>query len=238
MTEQENMTDDELNSLFLSAGSADEYRLKKLSFVPDVIYDIGADVGSITMFAAANFPLTKIVAVEPNPWSFKRLVTNAQQLGYSNVFPVQKALGQGEMFEPQPTTPPLHWMVVNRDHPCWHENLQPSKIQSVSLAELYNVHRGKKYVVKMDCESAELFAITEKKSKQVILNSGYFAAELHVWAQCGSCVPHVAETLYRFIFELAQSHTVWTKCYGACIHVWAKNRKFTSGEATTNDTTN
>ena len=71
------MTDDEQEALYLNAGRADEYKLRRMGFEPDVLYDIGADCGSVTMFAHSIFPQTKIVSVEPNPWSFPRLAKNA-----------------------------------------------------------------------------------------------------------------------------------------------------------------
>jgi hypothetical protein len=34
----------------------------------------------------------------------------------------------------------------------------------------------------------------------------------------------VVDDLMRFLFWLAQTHTIGTYAYGACMHVWAKRR--------------
>lgn len=216
------MTDEEQVALFLAAGASDEYRLATLGFEPDVIYDIGADVGSVTLFAHTAYPNTTIIAVEPNPWSYPRLVTNAD--GIPEIVPVREAIGQGQLYEAGPQTEPLHWMVVGRDAPSWHEGLVPTNVPAVMLNDLHDRYGGERYVVKMDCESGEFAALTHEPSCQMIINSAFFAAELHIWARDGNDVPKVADTIWRFFFRLAQTHTLFTKCYGACIHVWAKKR--------------
>ncbi len=216
------MTDQEQNELFLAAGIADEYRLTKLAFKPDVIYDIGADVGSITMFAAKTFPSARIIAVEPNPWSYPRLVENAKKT--PNIIPLNRALGQGQLYEPSQCEGPLHWLVCNKDAPAWNDRMVPCSTPPVMLDELHALYGGKQYIVKMDCESAEYMALTHEPSTQVILNASYFAAELHVWADTQKKMYEVVDVLGRFLFRLAQTHTIYTKQYGACIHVWADKR--------------
>ncbi len=216
------MTDDEAATIIANAALCDEYRLGTLGFEPDVIYDIGADVGSITFHAHKLYPNAKIVAVEPNPWSFPRLEKNAD--GVENVIPVRAAIGQGQLYEAGPQTEPLHWMVVGNGAPTWHEGLVKTDVSAIMLNDLHSQYGGERYVVKMDCESGEFAALTHEPSRQMIIDSAFFAAELHVWAREGRDVTMVADTIWRFFWRLAQTHTIFTKCYGACIHVWAKKR--------------
>ncbi len=215
------MTDEEQVTLFLSAGASDEYRLATLGFEPDVIYDIGADVGSITMFARKTYPNAKIIAVEPNPWSYPRLCENA--VGWPNILPVCAAIGMGEMYEPREAEP-LHWSVVSDVAPSWHDGMVPSASRAVTLAELYDQHGGEQYVVKIDIEGGEYGIVTHPQSRQVILDSAYFAAEFHFWGATQEKMDTVVEALMRFLFDLAQTHTYRTYAYGACLHVWAKKR--------------
>ena len=215
------MTDDEQEALFLAAGPGDEYKFSKISFEPDVIYDIGADVGSITLFVADLFPNTKIVAVEPNPWSFPRLTKNAA--GIHNIVAVNAAVGQGPMFEPDQCEP-LHWMVVSRDAPAWNNSLVPATVPAIGLDELHTQHGGERYAVKVDVEGGEVEMMRHEPSRQVLLNSAYFAAELHFWGQTRAQMMAAYDTVSRFFFELAQTHTLYTYSYGACGHVWAKRR--------------
>ena len=223
VSEKTRMTDEEQVALFLAAGASDEYRLATLGFEPDVIYDIGADVGSITMFAHTTYPNAKIIAVEPNPWSYPRLEANAADI--PEIVPVCAAIGQGEQWQAGPDCPgPLHWMVVARDAPTWTELLVPSDVRSITLGKLYGKHGGRQYVVKLDIESAEYGIVTDPNSRQVILDSAYFAAEFHLWGTTHELMLRVVDTLMRFLFDLAQTHTIYTKHYGACIHVWATRR--------------
>ena len=215
------MTDDDEIALYLSAGPSDEYELAGIGFEPDVIYDIGADVGSVTMFAHATYPNAKIVAVEPNPWSFPRLQENAADI--PQIVPVYAAIGRGQMYEPV-KAPPLHWMVVEKGAPTWTTEMVPSPGTSITLDELHSMHGGNRYVVKMDCEGAEYDILMHPFSRQMVFNSSYFAAEFHFWGSTHDKMHVVVEELMRFQFELAQTHTIYTYSYGACAHIWAKRR--------------
>jgi hypothetical protein len=44
----------------------DCYRLRQLDFVPDIVFDIGANVGTFTRHARSLWPRAVIVAVEPD----------------------------------------------------------------------------------------------------------------------------------------------------------------------------
>jgi FkbM family methyltransferase len=60
----------------------------------DVAYDVGANVGLYTLLMAkAVGDQGQVVAFEPEPKCFARLIENARLNGLSNVFPVPKALG-------------------------------------------------------------------------------------------------------------------------------------------------
>jgi FkbM family methyltransferase len=216
------MTDEEQESLYLNAGRSDEYKFRRIGFVPDTVYDIGADCGSVTMFVQSLFPNAKIVAVEPNPWSFPRLAKNSAC--FPLIVPVNAAVGTGPMFEPPTCESPLQWLVVDSSAAAYDETWPVSKVPSVTLAELYAQHGGERYAVKVDCETAEVGIMRHAASRQVLLNSSYFAAELHFWGRTHELMMEAVDTINRFLFELAQTHTLYTYSYGACGHVWAKRR--------------
>ena len=217
------MTDDERQEqVFLLAGLSDEYKLRKIGFTLDVLYDIGADCGSVTMFAHSIFPDTRIVAVEPNPWSFSRLAKNAADI--PQIVPINAAIGQGPLFQPAGEVGPLHWLVVDRDSPTWDNKLVPAAVQAIGLDELYSQHGGERYAVKVDIEGGEVAMIRHEPSRNVLINSSYFAAELHYWGSTREGMMEGVDTINRFLFELAQTHTIYSYNYGACGHVWAKRR--------------
>lgn len=215
------MTDEEQEAVFLATGVADEYKFSKLGFAPDVIYDIGADCGSVTMFAHSLFPQTKIVAVEPNPWSYPRLVANFKDI--PQVIPLRAAVGRGTMYE-APWADPLHWMAVSSTAPSLCNGCVESDIQGMMLDELYARYGGKRYVVKMDCEGAEYEVLMHEPSRKMVFASAYFAAEFHFWGNTQDLIDMVVRDLMRFLFDLAQTHTIYTYAYGACMNVWAKQR--------------
>ncbi len=216
------LSEQEQADIMKGAAALDEYRLGKLTFTPDVIYDIGADFGTITLTAHGLYPEAKIIAVEPNLWSYPRLIKNTKNI--PEIIPIRAALGQGKLYEAGPQTKPLHWMVVNRDAPTWRENLIPCDVPAVMLDDLYAKYGGENYVVKMDCESGEFAAINHEPSRQMIINSSFFAAELHLWGTTHEAMMEVVETTQKFLFLLAQTHTIYMKYYGACMHVWADKR--------------
>ena len=49
----------------------DCYALRRLAFAPEVIFDIGANVGAFTSYARFMFPHAKIISVEPDPRNFE-----------------------------------------------------------------------------------------------------------------------------------------------------------------------
>ncbi len=215
------MTDDEQEQLFLNVGTTDEYLLGKIGFVPDVVYDIGADVGSVTTLAHRLYPSAKIVAVEPNPWSYPRLAKRFQDV--PQVIPIRAAVGVGPLYEPIKAEP-LHWLVVGREAPTWNPAWPLSDVPAVMLDELYAQHGGERYVVKMDCESAEQAVVTHEPSRKMIFGSAYFCAEFHFWGHTHDKMLGAIDDLTRFLFWLGQTHTIYTYSYGACMHVWAKRR--------------
>lgn len=216
------MTDDEQEALFLEAGPHDEYRFSKIGFVPDVIYDIGADCGSVTLHLHRLFPESRIIAVEPNPWSFARLAKNAA--GIPQIVPVNAAIGEGKLYEPPPPVLPSHWLVVERNAPTWSPEWVSSAVPAATLAELRAKYGGERYAVKVDIEGGEVVIMRHEASRKALLESHYFAAELHYWGRTHELMLEGNDTINRFLFDLAQTHTIYRYEYGACGHVWAKRR--------------
>ncbi len=63
------------------------------SFGPhDIFYDIGANIGIYTLYAASLLPASMIYAVEPDPRNYKRLRENVEKNGYHHVQCYQVAM--------------------------------------------------------------------------------------------------------------------------------------------------
>lgn len=82
--------------LFREICVGDCYHLRQVSFVPDVVLDIGANVGTFTSYARFLFPSATIVAVEPDPRNWELLLKHTSHL--PDVWHLKAALGTGELW--------------------------------------------------------------------------------------------------------------------------------------------
>ena len=57
-------------SIYHEVVERDVYKLQSLVFPPEVIFDIGANLGIYTLYAHRRFPRATVVAVEPHPANF------------------------------------------------------------------------------------------------------------------------------------------------------------------------
>lgn len=75
-----------------SKGSKDRRFLETMDFRDKTIYDVGAYIGLLTIFFAKKVGTKgKVIAFEPNPENFSKLLINTA--GYSNVTPFNVGLG-------------------------------------------------------------------------------------------------------------------------------------------------
>ena len=223
---------------FIAGGTGDEYRLRSLGFTPDVIYDIGADVGSMTLFAHGLWPEARIVAVEPFGPSYERLLRHVE--GIPQITAIHAAIGKSPLWEPLVTTEQvpgfaLHWLVVDVDSPirrAWSSvGWVPSSVPAVTLSDLYAQYGGQQFIVKTDCEGAETAIMDDPASTEIVRQSAYFACELHGWnIGLGAC-PWGQATLgarmMAWLFDLANDRTMDCWIGGACIHAWSKRKDVT-----------
>jgi FkbM family methyltransferase len=61
---------------------------------PEVLFDLGANIGVTTLVALCMWPECQIVAVEPDPKTFEKLARNVSE--YANVLLVRAAVGSAE----------------------------------------------------------------------------------------------------------------------------------------------
>ncbi len=172
----------------------DEYKLLTLDFVPDVIIDIGANVGVFTYLARALFPQALIVAVEPHPANFAALSENAPK---GRVVLLEKALGFGQVWrypdlhttdDSQTTTGETYiseefgyTLPDIEGHP-----LDAVPTEGVMLDALYAeyVRPSQRLLIKIDCEGAENVLFSHQPSMDVLRKADFITMELHpYWAE-------------------------------------------------------
>lgn len=150
----------------------DGFEQEELSFVKntlkkgDFFLDIGSNVGLFSLFASqAVGKEGKVIAFEPSPLIFKRLLENSQLNGCENI--IAKNIGlsnnEGEM----------SFYVSDNGHDAWN-SFAPSKDNKLKIVitvpvstldlELSNVDKSKISLVKIDVEGWEKFVLQGGKS--------------------------------------------------------------------------
>jgi len=209
--------------------TCDMYHLRQVTFQPDVIFDIGANVGVFSRFARELFPKAHIVAVEPHP---QNLEVFKQFTHDSNLSLVEAALGRGPVF--RATT------AVNGAHECYlsaglgyplevMENavrnglgLEASMVPVVTVRDL--VWRfwkpTMKALMKIDCEGGENAIWDDPPSLVALSLMDYLCLELHDYAISGNEVEKVREVTTQVLCWLAQTHD----CQRDGVYFWATRR--------------
>lgn len=171
----------------------DTYKLRSLRFQPDVIFDIGANVGVFTTYARILFPDARIVAIEPHYANFRQLCDNVPP---SNVVFLNQALGLGSMWrypdirntdDLQTTTAETYISSGSgyqlpdiQGHP-----LVESPIRGVMLDSLFAefTRPDQRVIVKIDCEGAENVLFCHPPSIEALCGADFVTMELHpYWA--------------------------------------------------------
>ncbi len=117
---------------------------------PKVIVDLGAHFGDTALYYHARFPEAKIIAVEPAPDNFARLIENTK--GIVNIVPVQAAVSDhnGELI--------LHVMPSSLGNSLAKrpESTDTVKVPAMTLETLFTAHHITTVdLLKFDIEGAE-----------------------------------------------------------------------------------
>ena len=216
------VTQTEIDAMIFGS-SLDEYGLKDVPFVPDVFYDIGANIGGVTLLAAELFPNTKIIAVEPQPDNYAAMLQVTGHL--PNVVRLNKALGLGPVYQVPESPGTGNWIFVNETGPSYTESMIPADVESVTLSALMEEYGGDKVIVKLDCESGELMVLYHEPSKQALLSASWIGIEFHLWGATHELHEQVVRDVTMFLYELAKTHNVKADLHGECVNLIAGRRE-------------
>lgn len=129
------------------------YRLPALDLPPGaVVLDIGAHVGVVSCYLSKRFPQARIIAFEPHPENFARLVRNLDTNGCHNVF-----------CYPSAVTADGRPLLLHGDHTintgsysAWAGGQDQARVPSVAIADIWRDERLTDVaLLKLDCEGAE-----------------------------------------------------------------------------------
>jgi len=157
----------------------DEYKLKTINFEDDdVVIDIGANVGCISIYLAKKYPNIKIYAYEAHPVNYECLLENIKLNEVDNVIPFNNAVFSKTGRKLNITldlgnTGSSSLYVNNVKNSC--------DIETISFDDIVlNNNIEKIKLLKIDCEGAE-YEIIESSNKMKELEIENFSAEIHTF---------------------------------------------------------
>jgi len=165
----------------------DIYKLQSLvALPPDVVFDIGANIGVFTHYARKLFPNAWVVAVEPHPENFAIL---KEYTPPEKTVLLHKAIGTGQVFR-HPDVQSQDRSEVSAGESYFSTGFgyvpptidhHPVEVPAVMLDELYHtyVRPGQRLAIKIDCEGAENILFAHPPSVEVLQKADFLAMELH-----------------------------------------------------------
>lgn len=172
----------------------------------DFIIDIGANIGVATIFSKTMFPLTKVIAIEPDQDNFACLEKNTSFI--SGVYRENKAIGNNKkynIFSPKNKSQ-RHRFIDKYTKPNNSGNINGISLKNIF--DKYNV-TGTKYFIKSDCESAEQYFINDLYFEQAVKNSEVFFMEIHFYSKHNSIFKTTWKEYNDWIYDnFSNTHTI------------------------------
>ncbi len=121
---------------------------------PEVILDVGANIGLASIYFANKFPKARIIAIEPETSNFEVLKKNVSN--YSNVTPVHAALWN-ESGEINLVDPGLgNWGFMTEEGGSSQHGLKSETVSALTINDIMNTFNIDKIdILKIDIEGAE-----------------------------------------------------------------------------------
>lgn len=187
---------------------ADIYKLKELDFIPDIIYDIGANIGVFTRFARELFPDAIIVAIEPDLENYQHFMKFTEV--DENMFVYNFGIGIGQMYRHlNPTNGGGESYVTNGlGYPLQGDvhGLEQKNTHAVMLDELIDLQPNQKSILKLDIEGNENQIWVHEQSMKILKKIDYICAEIHFYALTAPLLNEVREKTMAALNSLEETH--------------------------------
>jgi FkbM family methyltransferase len=200
----------------------DCYKVKNLPFVPDVVFDIGANIGVFTRYARELWPHTRIVSVEPHPENYSDFMhfTYPELLKYSesSFYVINAALGHGQLWHNKGAVNGSGESYVSSGLGFDPEKManatstEKSSIKTIMLDELINSHwkKAMKSVIKIDCEGGENVIWDHAPSMKALAQMDYITIETHFYAlHGGELYDQMKEKTIEALNSLKSTHVTF-----------------------------
>eukprot|EP00747_Dinoflagellata_sp_TGD_P006643 gnl/TRDRNA2_/TRDRNA2_116308_c1_seq1.p1 gnl/TRDRNA2_/TRDRNA2_116308_c1~~gnl/TRDRNA2_/TRDRNA2_116308_c1_seq1.p1 ORF type:complete len:218 (+),score=36.33 gnl/TRDRNA2_/TRDRNA2_116308_c1_seq1:74-655(+) len=149
----------------------DEYELATHPLEPGaVVIDIGANVGGVSVAAAKLYPEAQIIAVEPDPTTYRYMMWN---LKINNVTDHVWPLNAGVCSSGTHVTYSVRTMEGLQKH--------PDEVPCISLADLFALFQvGEVALLKVDCEGCEFHLFSSPAVSLLLPRVRRLVGEFHV----------------------------------------------------------
>lgn len=170
--------------LYAEVVTCDSYKIKQLKFIPDVVIDLGANVGAFTRFARELFTDALIVSVDPDKENFKHLMKFTE---WDNIKFLNAAVGEGDIVKRTDSNSLINGahasylpekLITNTTYPVSKTETIFTTVMIDRLFEDY-VKQTDKVLVKIDIEGAEFCMFDHEPTLHCLERTDYFAFELH-----------------------------------------------------------
>lgn len=181
----------------------DEYNTKNIDFKEgDVVLDIGANVGSVSIMLAKKYPFLKIYAYEAHPVNYNILKKNIEDNNITNINAFNYAVYSADdhlidINLNSDNTGASNVFVNPKDHP----NLYPSEFSNIEVSTISfdsiisNNNISSIKLLKMDCEGSE-FEILENSNLISEIEIENVGIEVHLFMEkYGKSVDNLVNTV-------------------------------------------
>lgn len=182
---------------------------KGFDFIPDVIIDLGANVGVFSRYARTLFPEALIVSVEPDASNCEvfRHFTNDPK-----IILIQKAIGKGKIFRCGNAINGAMEVYISEGVGFNSKDLTyqgSTDIESLMLTDLKKyIKQNDKVILKLDIEGNETVIFNDKQSMDMLKTFDYIAIELHYYASDGEKRERVINKTNEALESLSKTHNI------------------------------
>lgn len=167
----------------------DCYRIRNLDLKPNVVFDLGANVGMFTRLAREVFPDALIIAVEPDPENYAHLVKFTPP---DRIVFVNKAIGEGQVWREKNYVNGSGAMFITEGVGFSGKNLkqremdgscEKAEVSTITLHDLIQEYApsSQSYLLKIDIEGNEHSIFSSPRSMHYMTLADYICMEVHLF---------------------------------------------------------
>lgn len=191
----------------------DCYRVKMLDFIPDIVIDLGANVGTFTKMAHELWPQAHIIAVEPDFQNQEYFLANIPDA--DNIHLIKAAIGSGEIFRCHgaPNGAGESYVSAGLGYTAQQlkdggDSIKKTNVKTVRLYDLFTILECDKQqiLIKIDIEGAESAIFTDPIQMAMLRLVDYIAMELHYHALEAESMDEVKRVTKQALQSLETTH--------------------------------